>query len=170
MTTHALTRTRILRTIKRYEIEVVAVIIGAVFVAAMGIVAWALRSSLVPPPYEALSPPDLSRVHASANLRFREDDGTPYLKVEVYNGTLWWIKKLEFEFDGEIHVLSDADAFRPLHQGALRCLLKRHPRVEGQIEFDLKIVRAFGYPPGRPNGDQAKKRAATESKIEDRQN
>jgi hypothetical protein len=154
------------RAFKRHEVEVVAAVIGVVFVAAMGIVAWALRSSLVTPPYEALGTPELGRVFATGNLRFREDDGTPYLKVEVHNGTLWWIKNLEFEFDGELHTLSDSDAFRPLQLGALRCLLKRPPENSGQIEFDLKVVRAYGYPPARVHWDQARKRAATEPRSE----
>lgn len=138
---------RILAALRRHEIYLVAAVIGIVFVAAMGIVAWLLRSSIVTPPYEELKDRDLKRVFATAYLRFREEDGTPYLKVEVHNGTLWWIKKLEFSFEGIQYTLRDSDAFRPLHFGALRCNLKKPPTTHESAEYDLKILRASGYRP-----------------------
>jgi hypothetical protein len=140
-------RRRLLSALKRNEMYVVAALIGAVFVAAMGMVAWMLRSSIVTPPYEALSGADLKNVFATGHPRFREDDGTPYLKVELHNGTLWWIKQVEFDFDGVRYTISDADLFRPLHHGALRCLLKTSPPGGGPKEYGLKIVNAYGYPP-----------------------
>jgi len=133
--------------LKRNEIYVVAAVIGVTFVAAMGIVAWMLRSSIVTPPYEELSHQDLKKVFATAYLRHREDDGTPYLKVELHNGTLWWIKRVEFDFDGLSYSLGDADAFRPLHFGALRCILTKDPPHAEKRGYDLKIRKAFGYPP-----------------------
>jgi len=140
---------RFLKALRRNEIYVVATVIGVVFVAATGIVAWLLRSSIVTPPHEALSSTDLKKVFATGYLRFREDGGTPYLKVELHNGTLWWIKKVEFDFDGIRYSLRDSDAFRPLHFGALRCTLKTVPSVKGSIEYDLPIVKAYGYPPAQ---------------------
>lgn len=138
---------RFFKALRRNETYVVAGIIGLVFIAATGIVAWLLRSSIVTPPYESLRKGDLQRVFATGYLRFREDDGTPYLKVELHNGTLWWIKKVEFDFDGVRYTIGDSDAFRPLHFGALRCLLKKAPKSKGRIEYDLAIVNAYGYPP-----------------------
>jgi len=135
------------RAFKRHEIYVVATMIGVVFVAAMGIVAWVVRGSVTAPPYEALSEQDLACVYATAYLRHREDDGSPYLKVEVHNGTLWWIKKVEFEFDGRLYILNDAEAFRPLYFGAARCPLKKDPPFTETREYDLKILNASGYPP-----------------------
>lgn len=137
----------VLASFRRNEIYVVATVIGVVFVAAMGFVAWMLRSSMSMPPYEALKAGDLKRVFATAYLRYREDDGSPYLKVETHNGTLWWIKKIEFEFAGQRYTLTDADAFQPLHFGALRSTLKKAPPVTDAREFDLKILKAYGYPP-----------------------
>lgn len=134
-------------TFRRYEIYVVTTVIAVVFVAAMGVVALLLRSSIVTPPYESLSESDLRQVFATAYLRFREDDGSPYLKVELHNGTLWWIKKVEFEFEGTKYILRESDAFRPLHFGAVRCILKRPPRDRNQIEYDLNIMAAYGYSP-----------------------
>jgi hypothetical protein len=137
----------LLASFRRNEIYVVATVIGVVFVAAMGLVALMLRSSMSPPPYEALTKEDLKRVFATAYLRYREDDGSPYLKVEMHNGTLWWIKKVEYEFEGQRYSLADADAFQPLHFGALRATLKKAPPVTGTREYDLKILNAYGYPP-----------------------
>jgi len=134
---------------RRYEIYLVTTIIAVVFVSAMGVVALLLRSAIVTPPYESLSEPDLRRLFATAYLRFREDDRTPYLKVELHNGTLWWIKKVEFDFEGTKYVLRESDAFRPLHLGAVRCVLKRPPKDRNQIEYDLKIVAAYGYSPSQ---------------------
>jgi hypothetical protein len=90
---------------------------------------------------------ELRKVFATAYLRFREDDGTPYLKVEVHNGTLWWIKKVDFDFEGVRYSLRESDMFRPLHFGAVRCLLKKVPSARERIEYDLKILKAYGYPP-----------------------
>jgi hypothetical protein len=137
----------LLESFRRHEIYVVATVIGVVFVAAMGLVAWMLRSSMSTPPYEALTEEDLKRVFATAYLRYREDDGSPYLKVEMHNGTLWWIKKVEYEFEGHRYSLTDADAFQPLHFGALRTTLKKAPPVTDSREYDLKIIKAYGYPP-----------------------
>lgn len=140
-------RAALLSAFKRYEMYVVTTIIGVVFVAAMAIVAWMLRGSLMAHPYEALSDADLKGVHATAYLRYREDDGEAYLKVELHNGTMWWIKKVEFEFDGLPYMVKDSDAFRPLYLGAVRCTLKKAPSSAASREFDLIISKAFGYPP-----------------------
>jgi hypothetical protein len=140
-------RERILRIFRRYEIYVVATIIAVVFIAAMGIVAVMLRNSIATPPYESLGEADLKQVFATGYLRFREDDGSPYLKVEVHNGTLWWIKKLEFEFEGMKYVLRESDAFRPLHFGGVRCLIKNPPKERDRLEYDLKLLAAHGYAP-----------------------
>ncbi|MFC1833481.1 hypothetical protein ACFL2Q_01935 [Thermodesulfobacteriota bacterium] len=140
---------RFLARLKRHEIYVVAAVIGVVFVAAMALVAGMLRSSMVTPPYESLSDADLKQVFATGYLRFREEDGTPYLKVELHNGTMWWIKKIEFEFGGLRRSLTDPQAFRPLHFGALRLTLKKAPHTLLTREYDLKILKAFGYPPAR---------------------
>ena len=86
-----------------------------------------------------------------------------YLKIELHNGTLWWIKRVEFEFDGVHYVLRDADAFRPLHFGALRCNLRKVPPGPEQIEYDLKIIRAAGYPPAQAQRLPASKKIAGES-------
>ncbi len=140
---------RFFKALRRHEIYVVAAVIGVVFVAATAIVAWLLRSSIVTPPYESLNSTDLRKVFATGYLRFREDDGTPYLKVELHNGTLWWIKKVEFDFEGTRYSLRDSDAFRPLHYGALRCILQTVPAAKGSIEYDLPIIKAYGYPPAQ---------------------
>jgi hypothetical protein len=153
-------RKKILVAFKRHEIVIVATVIGVVFMAAMGCVAWTLRNSIATPPYENLRGSDLDRIFATGYLRFREDDGTPYLKVELHNGTLWWIKKVEFDFDGVRYALRDADAFRPLHAGALRCNLQKAPGKSGQIEFDLKIASASGYPPADVQGGRNKRKIA----------
>ncbi len=153
-------RKRILVAFKRHEIVIVTTVIGVVFMAAMGCVAWMLRNSIATPPYENLRGADLDRVFATGYLRFREDDGTPYLKVELHNGTLWWIKKAEFDFDGVRYAVRDSDAFRPLHAGALRCTLKKAPKKRGQIEFDLKILAASGYPPADVHWKRVKKKIA----------
>ncbi len=145
---------RFIATLRRHEIYVVAAIVGVVFLSAMGIVGWVLQTSMVATPYESLSGSELTRVFATGYLRFREDDGSPYLKVEVHNGTLWWIKKVEFDFEGTRYVLKDPDAFRPLHLGAVRLGLKKAPSVSEQIEFDLKILKASGYPPAHHYWDQ----------------
>jgi hypothetical protein len=140
-------RRRLFATLRRNEIYVGVAVIGIVFVAAMAIVALLLRGSLSGSPYQALSSADLKKVFATGYLRFREDNGKPYLKVEVHNGTLWWIKKMEFDFEGIRYTLRDSDAFRPLQFGALRCPLKKAPGSRGQIEYDVTIVSACGYPP-----------------------
>lgn len=153
-------RKRILAVLRRNEIYLVAAIISVVFVAAMAIVAWLLRSSIVTPPYEELRAHDLKRVFATAYLRFREDDGTPYLKVEVHNGTLWWIKRVQFDFEGIRYTLRDSDAFRPLHFGALRCALKKEPSAHGSAEYDLKIIKASGYRPAQVLWDHGTEKIA----------
>jgi hypothetical protein len=132
---------------RRNEIYVVATIIGVVFVGAMVMVGWLLKSSITPASYEALSKEDLKSVFATAYLRHREDDGKPYLKVECHNGTLWWIRKLTFQFDGEQYTVSDPQAFRPLHLGAVRCPLKKDPPPSDTREYTLLIAQALGYPP-----------------------
>ncbi len=152
--------TRFFKALRRHEIYVVAAVIGVVFVAATGVVAWMLRSSIVTPPYESLSGPDLQKVFATGYLRYREDDGTPYLKVEIHNGTLWWIKKVEFDFHGTRYALRDSDAFRPLHFGALRCMLKSAPPAKGSIEYDLPVVKAYGYPPAQVQWNRASGKVA----------
>jgi hypothetical protein len=158
---------RIIEAFKRREIEVVVTIIGVVFIGAMAAVALTLRSSMATPPYESLTSSDLDRVFATGYLRFREDDGTPYLKLELHNGTLWWIKKVEFEFDGSTYTVRDGDAFRPLHMAALRCPLRKAPHENGRIEFDLKIVRAFGHPPAQVQWEREKKKVAGAPKTPD---
>ena len=155
---------RCIATLKRYEIYVVSAVIGLVFVAAMGVVAWMLQNSIVTPPYEALGDKDMKRVFATAYLRFREDDKSPYLKVELHNGTLWWIKKIEFDFDGIPYVLRESDAFRPLHFGAVRCPLKKSPNPLYQIEFDIKLLKASGYPPAQVQLDRESQKMAGDSK------
>lgn len=132
---------------RRHELYVVSVVIGVVFLGAVALVAWVLRTSVMAQPYQSLDQAELEKVFATGYVRYREDDGTPYLKVEVHNGTLWWIKKLDFHFEGRRHTLSDAHAFRPLHFGAMRCLLEKTPSTEAAREFDLKIIAAVGYPP-----------------------
>jgi len=163
-------RRRFLAAYRRHEIYLVAAVIGIVFVAAMGLVAWLLRSSIVTPPYETLSDADLRRVFATGYLRFREDDGKPYLKIELHNGTLWWIKRVEFEFDGVRYVLRESDAFRPLHFGALRCDLKKAPVGPDQIEYDLRIIRAAGYPPAHVHAAPDAKKIAGDSARPESQN
>ncbi len=140
-------RRRLAASFRRNEIYLVAAIIAVVFLSAMGVVAWLLQNSMVATPYEALDTSDLNRVFATAYLRFREDDNSPYLKIELHNGTLWWIKKVEFKFDGIAYILKDPEAFRPLHLGAVRCVLKKPPADAKQIEYDIRIQRAYGYPP-----------------------
>ena len=156
---------RCIAALKRYELYVVSTVIGLVFIAAMGIVAWMLQSSIVTPPYEALTDKDMKRVFATAYLRFREDDRSPYLKVEVHNGTLWWIKKVEFDFDGITYALRESDAFRPLHFGAVRCPLKKSPSQFEQIEFDIKLSKASGYPPAQEQLDRESKQMAVDSRY-----
>ncbi len=155
-------RKRLLATFRRNEIYVVAAVIGIVLIAAMGIVAWTLTSSAVTPPYEILGDTDLKSVFATGYLRFREDDGTPYLKVELHNGTLWWIKKIEFDFDGTRYSIRDSDAFRPLHFGAVRCNLKKKPAEPEQTDYDLSIVKAAGYPPAQVQWERNAKKIAGE--------
>jgi hypothetical protein len=136
-----------------------------VFAAAMGVVAWTLQSSIVTPPYESLGESDLKRVFATGYLRFREDDKTPYLKLELHNGTLWWIKRIEFEFEGNNYVLREADAFRPLHFGAVRCPLKKLTKPLNQIEFDIKLLKASGYPPAQVQLDRKSQKFAGDAKV-----
>ncbi len=157
-------RKRLLATFRRNEIYLVAAVIGVVFMAAMGIVAWMLQGSISTPPYEALGESDLSKVFATGYLRFREDDGTPYLKVELHNGTLWWIKNAEFNFDGTRYLLRDSDAFRPLHFGAVRCILKKAPSGPRRIDYDLKILNASGYPPAQIQWERSAKKVAVKSR------
>ncbi len=155
---------RWIAALKRHEIYVVSTVIGVVFAAAMGIVAWMLQSSIVTQPYETMGPKELGSIFATGYLRFREDDKSPYLKVELHNGTMWWIKRIEFDFDGMTHVLRESDAFRPMHFGAVRCSLKKVPNPSEQIEYDLKIVKASGYPPAHVRLDHASQKIAGESR------
>lgn len=138
---------RLVTAYKRNEIYLVSGVIALVFITAMVLVGWMLQTSIVTPPYEALSQAELKQVFATAYLRHREDDGTPYLKVEIHNGTMWWIKRVEFDFDGTPYTLRDSDAFRPLHFAALRCNLQKTPASADKIEYDLRIAAAAGYPP-----------------------
>ncbi len=133
--------------LKRNETYIVTIIIAAVVLSAMVVVAFLLRDSLVAQPYENLRSSDLKSVFVTGYLRFREEDGSPYLKVELHNGTLWWIKSIEFGFAGEMYTLSDSSAFKPLHFGAVRLDLKDAPQRKNSTEYDLKITRASGYPP-----------------------
>ncbi|MHB8202349.1 MAG: hypothetical protein ACYDHG_01430 [Desulfomonilaceae bacterium] len=135
------------RALKRNETYIVTVIIAAVFFGAMVVVAFLLRDSLVAQPYETLRSSDLKRIFVTGYLRFREEDGSPYLKVELHNGTLWWVKSIEFKFAGKVYTLSDSSAFKPLHFGAVRLDLKDAPQRKSSTEYDLKIIRASGYPP-----------------------
>jgi hypothetical protein len=157
-------RKRLLATFRRNEIYLVAAVIGIVLMAAMGIVAWVLQSSVATPPYETLGATDLKSVFATGYLRFREDDGTPYLKVELHNGTLWWIKKIEFNFNGTRYVVRDSEAFRPLHFGAVRCVLKKAPPGPEQIDYDLNIIKASGYPPAQVQWDRNAKKIAGQTR------
>jgi len=163
-------RKRFAAAYKRNEIYVVSGVIGVVFVAAMVLVAWLLQTSIASSPYEALSAGDLKRVFATAYLRHREDDGTPYLKVEIHNGTLWWIKRVEFEFDGVRYTLRDSEAFRPLHFGALRCNLQKAPLSADQIEYDLKIMSAAGHPPAHTQEENVSGKMAGEKSTRDSRN
>lgn len=138
---------RLLEVFRRHEIFVVAALISVVFVGAMAIVAWMLRSSTVTKPYDELAEADLKRVYATGYLRFKEEDGTPYLKVELHNGTMWWIRNVEFSFNGRTRKLSDSNAFRPLHSGAVRVELEKGSIARDKIEYDLKILKASGFPP-----------------------
>ncbi len=153
-------RRRLAASLKRHEIYVVAAIIAVVFLSAMAVVAWLLQNSMAATPYEALDTPDLNRVFATGYVRFREDDNTPYLKIELHNGTLWWIKKVEFSFDGIAYLLKDPEAFRPLHLGAVRCALKKRPSDTKQIEYDIRIQKAYGYPPADVNWPRKSKNFA----------
>jgi hypothetical protein len=161
---------RLVAAYKRNEIYVVSSVIGVVFVAAMVLVAWLLQTSIVTPPYEALGEADLKQVFATAYLRHREDDGTPYLKVEIHNGTLWWIKRVEFDFDGVQYTLRDSDAFRPLHFAALRCNLRKNPIPADQIEYDLRIAAAAGYPPATIQEQKLAKKIAGQRVGQDSRN
>ncbi len=138
---------RLIEGFRRHEIFVVAALISVVFIGAMAVVAWMLRSSTVSKPYDELAESDLKRVYATGYLRFKEEDGTPYLKVELHNGTLWWIRNVEFFFNGKTRKLTDSNAFRPLHSGAVRLELERGSISRDRIEYDLKILKASGFPP-----------------------
>lgn len=138
---------KLVEAFRKHEIFVVAALISVVFVGAMAIVAWMLRSSTAMKPYEELSESDLKRVYATGYLRFKEEDGTPYLKVELHNGTLWWIRNVEFNFNGKMRKLTDSNAFRPLHSGAVRLELEKGSISRDRIEHDLHIVKASGFPP-----------------------
>jgi hypothetical protein len=140
-------RTSALETLRRHELYVAAAVIGAVFMGAVGVVAWVLRTSVTAQPYESLGEAELKKVFATGYVRHREDDGTPYLKVELHNGTLWWIKRVDFDFQGRRYTLRDSQAFRPLHFAAMRCILEESPSADSAREFDLKIVSAMGHPP-----------------------
>lgn len=140
--------------LKRNETYVVTIVIAVVFFSAMLVVGFLLRDSLVAQPYETLGPDDLKRVFASGYLRFREEDGRPYLKVELHNGTLWWIKSVELEFSGQMYTLGDSSAFKPLHFGAVRLDLTKAPERKSSTEYDLKILRASGYPPAELQWDR----------------
>lgn len=144
---------KFLTAFRRHEVFVVASLVAVVFFGAMAVVAWLLQNSMVTPPYETLSESDLKKVFVTAYLRFREDDGTPYLKVELHNGTLWWIKKAEFDFDGLRYVLRESDAFRPLHYAAVRCNLKKDPSTRDNVEHDLRLIAASGYAPSQVQWD-----------------
>lgn len=133
--------------LKRNEIYIVAITIAGVFISALLVVGFLLRDSLVAQPYEALGKEDLSRVFATGYLRFKEDNGSPYLKVELHNGTLWWIKSVDLEFAGKTYSLTDTSAFKPLHFGAVRLDLSESPQRKSSTEYDLKILNAAGYPP-----------------------
>jgi hypothetical protein len=155
---------RLTAAFKRHEIYIVASVIGVVFVSAMGIVGVLLKNSMVTPPYETLAPADLKQVFATGYLRFREDDGAPYLKVELHNGTLWWIKRAEFNFEGVHYSLKNPEAFGPLHFGAVRCNLKKPPKCSKPVDYDLKIVKAAGYPPAQVQWERNAKKFAAESR------
>ncbi len=135
------------KVLKRNEIYIVAITIAGVFISAMLVVGFLLRDSLVAQPYEVLGKEDLNRVFATGYLRFKEDNGNPYLKVELHNGTLWWIKSVDLEFAGKTYSLGDANAFKPLHFGAVRLELSDAPQRKNSTEYDLKILSAAGYPP-----------------------
>ena len=151
--------------LRRNEIYVVATIICVVFVAAMAMVGWLLKSSINPASYEALSKDDLKSVFATAYLRHREDDGKPYLKVECHNGTLWWIRKITFQFGGEPYTVSDPHAFRPLHFGAVRCPLRKDPPPSDTREYTLSIAQALGYPPASVQWNRSIGKIARESRA-----
>jgi hypothetical protein len=155
---------RLIAVVKRYEVYVVAGVIGVVFVAAMCVLGWFLRTSVSVTAYETLEENDLKRVFATGYLRFREDDGAPYLKVELHNGTLWWIKQVEFDFDGVHYSLKDPEAFRPLHFGAVRCSLSKRPIHAEKVEIDLRIAKAFGYPPADARREKAPDKIAEDSR------
>lgn len=142
---------RLVEVFRRHEIFVVAALISVVFIGAMAIVAWMLRTSVVMKPYEELLESDLKRVYATGYLRFKEEDGMPYLKVELHNGTLWWIRNVEFNFNGAMRKLSDTNAFRPLHSGAVRLELEKGSISRDRMEYDLKILKASGF---RPASDE----------------
>jgi hypothetical protein len=163
-------KTKLLAAFKRHEIYLVAAVIGVVFASAMGVVAILLKSSIVTPPYETLSEADLKRVFATGYLRYREDDQSPYLKVELHNGTMWWIKKIEFDFDGVRYTLWDSEAFRPLHFGAVRCNLTKAPPGAEHIDYDLKIIKASGYPPAKVEARRNSSKIAGDSKERDPRN
>lgn len=163
-------RRKLFAAFKRHEIYLVAAVIGVVFVSAMGVVAMLLKSSIVTPPYETLSDAELKRVFATGYLRYREDDGSPYLKVELHNGTMWWIKKVEFDFDGIRYTLWDSEAFRPLHFGAVRCNLKKAPVGSEHNDYDLRIRKASGYPPAQMEAQRNAKKIAGEAKEQESRN
>jgi hypothetical protein len=161
---------RFIASYRRNELYVVSTVIAVVFVAAMVLVAWMLQTSIVTPPYEALGDSDLRQVFATGYLRHREDDGSPYLKVEIHNGTLWWLKRVEFEFDGVPYTLRDSDVFRPLHFAALRCNLQKSPSGSDQIEYDLKITAAAGYPPAAVQEEKLARKMAGQKVSQGTQN
>jgi hypothetical protein len=134
--------------IKDNELYFVSIIMGIIFISAMAMVAWMFRTSIAPPPYQEMSGEALENVFATGYLRFREDNGEPYLKVEVHNGGQWWIRKINFKFNGKSRALVDPEIFRPLSFGAMRLILDKAPEgAKAGQEYDIKITRAFGYPP-----------------------
>lgn len=149
--------------LKENELYIVSVIIGLVFVSAMAMVAWMFRTSIAPPPYQEMAEDDLQKVFATGYLRFREDDGSPYLKIEFHNSGQWWIRKIQFKFNNKKYTLVDPDVFRPLSFGAMRCNLEHAPKGDkAGAEYDINIEKAYGYPPAGQMRDNGRKIAESE--------
>jgi hypothetical protein len=148
--------------IKEHELYVVSIIIGLIFIGAMAMVAWMFRTSIAPPPYQELADEDLQKVFATGYLRFREDNGVPYLKIEVHNGGQWWIRKIQFDFNGRKRTLVDPEIFKPLSFGAMRLILEEAPPdANAGQEYDINIKKAFGYPPADEVRSQKRHMAET---------
>ncbi len=161
------TQKNIKTILKENELYVVSVIIGLVFVGAMAMVAWMFRTSIAPPPYQEMTEDDLQKVFATGYLRFREDDGSPYLKIEVHNSGQWWIRKVQFKFNNRNYTLVDPDVFRPLSFGAMRCNLDKAPVGDkAGAEYDIDIKKAYGYPPAGKMGHKSRKIAESEAIFE----